>query len=127
MLHKNVVKLFKHPVASLTLTRTMLEKSIIDANASLREFALAFDIDMEKMQAGHKFTLAATYADGTPTMLTFYRAKTRGDKRFSCKKLGKHAKAGDTIAFTLNSTGVIVINISKKEHLKMEHQANGTA
>lgn len=127
MLHKNVVKLFKHPVASLTLTPTMLNKSIIDANASLREFGEIFDIDMDKMKAGERQTIKARYADGTETEMVYYRAKTRGDKRFSCKKLSKHAKAGDTVAFTLSPDGVVVINISKKEHLKMEHQANGTA
>lgn len=107
---------FKHESAELHLTKTMLDKHIIDANASIRNFARVFDIDMDKMKAGEKFEINATYLDGTETVLNFYRSKTRGDKRFSCKGIKSRVSAGDTLALTYkrNADGcfIIVINLT---------------
>ena len=44
-----------HPdFGQLRLTKTMLEKSIIDANVSIRRFAKLFQVDFETMKAGER-------------------------------------------------------------------------
>ena len=47
----------------LRLTNTMLNKSIIDANESIRKFAKLFGIDFNFMEKGQKHKLLAYYDD----------------------------------------------------------------
>ena len=52
--------------------------------------------------------------DDTPAKMTFYRAKTRGDKRISITKLKKYAKAGDNVTLINTDNGErikILINV----------------
>jgi hypothetical protein len=101
----------------LRLTKTMLDKSIIDANMSIRAFASQFGVDMVKMEAGDKVQIEAQYTDGTPCTLSFYRTANRGDKRFSCSGIKTQAGVGDLVALTTesNSEGemILVVNVSK--------------
>ena len=60
--------------------------------------------------------LKASYPDGTPAKVTFYRAKTRGDKRISITKLKKYAKAGDNVT---------LINTDNGERIKILINVNG--
>ena len=39
----------------------------------------------------------ALYEDDTPTIVTFYKSRTRGDRRISIKNLRKFAEEGDTV------------------------------
>ena len=96
--------------AKLHITATMLDKSIIDATESVREFAKPLGFDYEKRQAGDKDTHEATYEDGTPSRVSFYKAKTRGDKRVSIGNLRKLAKEGQTILLAIKR-GKIVISV----------------
>ena len=83
--------------ALINVTDTMLKKSIIDANKSVCEFAKTFSFDYNEAECGDRKPFKASYPDGTPAKVTFYRAKTRGDKRISITKLKKYAKAGDKV------------------------------
>ena len=83
--------------AKINLTETMLNKSIIDANKSVCEFAQEFDFDYGEADAGEKVQLVGRYADKSECKVNFYKAKGRGDKRISITNLKKHAKAGDVV------------------------------
>ena len=91
--------------AKIKLTKTMLNKSIIDANKSVREF-LEQELDYaygKKLEADvdgkyyGKYWCHALYEDDTPTIVSFYKSKTRGDRRISIKNLRKFAQEGDTV------------------------------
>jgi hypothetical protein len=103
-------------VGHLKLTRTMLEKHIIDANASVQKLALLLGVDMAKLAAGEKLELVGEYTDGTPCKIRLYRAATRGDKRISISGLKQQAEAGDDIALSYRRTDaggfVLVVNIT---------------
>ena len=90
--------------AKIKLTKTMLDKSIIDANKSVREFLeQELDYTYDKLEADvdgkytHKYWCHALYEDDTPTIVTFYKSRTRGDRRISIKNLRKFAEEGDTV------------------------------
>jgi hypothetical protein len=96
--------------ALINLTDTMLKKSIIDANKSVCEFAKRFSFNYNEAECGERKPLKASYPDGTQAKVTFYRAKTRGDKRISITKLKKFAKAGDNVT---------LINTDDDERIKI--------
>jgi len=91
--------------AKIKLTKTMLDKSIIDANKSVREFLeQELDYTYDKLEADvsdgkyyHNYWCNALYEDDTPTIVTFYKSRTRGDRRISIKNLRKFAQEGDTV------------------------------
>ena len=91
--------------AKIKLTKTMLNKSIIDANKSVREFLeQELDYAYGKLEADvadgkyyHNYWCNALYEDDTPTIVTFYKSRTRGDRRISIKNLRKFAQEGDTV------------------------------
>ena len=104
--------------ALISLTDTMLKKSIIDANKSVCEFAKTLSFDYKEAQCGDRKPLKASYPDGTPAKVTFYRAKTRGDKRISITKLKKFARAGDNVTLLNTDDGErikILINVTIDE------------
>jgi len=79
--------------AKIKLTKTMLNKSIIDANKSVREFLeQELDYAYDKLEADvdgkyySKYWCHALYEDDTPTIVTFYKSQTRGDRRISNKE-----------------------------------------
>ena len=90
--------------AKIKLTKTMLDKSIIDANKSVREF-LDYVTELENtydtLASGESMTVGALYENDSPTFVNFYRAKGRGDKRISIQNLRKFAEEGDTIKLRL--------------------------
>ena len=91
--------------AKIKLTKTMLDKSIIDANKSVRDFLeKELDYTYDKLEADvsdgkyyHNYWCNALYEDDTPTIVTFYKSRTRGDRRISIKNLRKFAQEGDTV------------------------------
>ena len=104
--------------AKLTLTKTMLEKAIIDANSSVRQFGRLFGIVFEDMAAGDRVQLDAEFLDGSRTTLSFYKTRNRGDRRFSIRGIKKQAEIGDTIALCVRvdaTTGetALVINVDR--------------
>ena len=54
-----ILKTLSPDFGQLRLTNTMLNKSIIDANTSIRRFAKLFEIDFETMVNGEKHSLSA--------------------------------------------------------------------
>lgn len=98
--------------AVINITDTMLNKSIIDANKSVCALAKDFSFDYNEAECGQRQPLEAAYADGTEAKVTFYRAKTRGDKRISITKLKKFVKAGDFITLIKVKNRVeILVNV----------------
>lgn len=79
--------------ASLFLTKTMLNKSIIDANKSVIILAGMMDLSYDNMVAGHKHSYPAIFENGVESQVNFYKTK-RGDKRLSVKNLKSQAEAG---------------------------------
>ena len=97
--------------AKIKLTKTMLDKSIIDANKSVREFLDNdfgmsyddpfftqewYDIEAERTMR-NAFFVVGEYIDGTEANIKFYRSAKRGDKRISIQKLKQYADAGDIV------------------------------
>lgn len=125
----NVVTLGSNPPAVLKLTRTMLEKHIIDANASVRAFAKLLGIDYDTMKPGEKRAVDAEFVEGDATQLMFYRTKNRGDKRFSISGIKAFADPGDTVAITyrVTQTGdiVLVINVTENQEFTPLLQEHG--
>jgi hypothetical protein len=107
----------------LRLTNTMLNKSIIDANESIRKFAKLFGIDFNFMEKGQKHKLLAYYDDDDSVCtLSFYKTVNRGDRRLSISGIRKKAQVNDLIALTYKrilldndmQENVIVINVTAK-------------
>lgn len=103
--------------ANIKLTKTMLDKSIIDANKTVQSFLLEdfgmdytdmfftetiFNAEKDKWER-NKFTIIGEYIDGTEANITFYRSGKRGDKRISIQKLKQYADAGDEVRLISNS------------------------
>ena len=119
---EQVLKTLSPDFGQLRLTHTMLNKSIIDANTSIRRFAKLFGIDFQTMVNGEKHKLMAYYEDDTIGTLSFYKTVNRGDRRLSISGIKKKAQINDLIAFNykriivdndLDQT-VIVINVTAK-------------
>ena len=98
----------------IKLTKTMLDKHIIDANKSVIDLAQSIGINYSDLKAGEKITIEGCFDNKNPCKVSFYKTKTRGDKRFSISGLKKEAVAGDTVAIQKNSEGALVINVSKR-------------
>ena len=95
----------------------MLNKSIIDANKSIQKFALLFGVDFEALKCGEKRVMEAEFVEGDPCKVTFYKAKTRGDRRVSITKLKANAEAGDLIAlgYRGNKAVIFVYNVTQQQ------------
>ena len=97
--------------AKIKLTKTMLNKSIIDANKTVQQF-LDYVTELENtydtLASGESMTVGALYENDSPTFVNFYRAKGRGDKRISIQNLRKFAEEGDTIKLRLLDERVII-------------------
>jgi len=95
--------------AQIKLTRTMLEKAIIDANLSVREFAISQSVDFADMVSGDRHQLAAFFSDGTETVINLYRTNNaRADRRISIKGIKKHFNAGDTLTIEFINNQILI-------------------
>ena len=119
--------------AKIKLTKTMLDKSIIDANKSVQQFLDHdfgmnydnpfftkewYDLDTERTMR-NAFLVIGEYADGTEANIKFYRSAKRGDKRISIQKLKQYAEAGDEVILTSDAESLhdgirIQINIVRQ-------------
>jgi len=106
-------------IATIKLTKTMIDKHIIDANASVRKFSRLYDVDYDTMTNGDKVSIDAQYEDGTPCKVNFYRTQSRSDRRVSISGIKKQANVGDTIAITLINNDTIIINVTSKTNDKL--------
>jgi len=117
-----ILKTLNPDFGQLRLTNTMLNKSIIDANASIRRFAKLFGIDFDTMVNGEKHKLRAYYEDDTICTISFYKTVNRGDRRLSISGIKQKAEINDLIAFNYKrivldndlQENVIVINVTAK-------------
>ena len=110
-------------IGTLRLTKTMLDKHIIDANASIRRLALLLGHDMESMTNGDKVTIEGQYDDGTPCRVNLYRTVMRSDRRVSISGIKKQAVAGDLLALSYkrNDEGdyILIINVTAAAHCRV--------
>ena len=103
--------------ARIKLTKTMLDKSIIDANKTVQQFLDHdfgmnyddkffteewWDVESQRTERAH-FIVVGEYADGTEANVKFYRSVKRGDKRISIQKLKQYADAGNEVRLISDS------------------------
>lgn len=106
--------------AQIRLSKTMLDKSIIDANKSVRALALNFGIDFDKMKNGDKYEVLARFDDNNQELVVrFYKTINRGDRRVSIKSIKQYANIGDLIALSAclpkdENKDIIIINITRR-------------
>ena len=87
---------FTDNMFTIKLTKTMLEKSIMDATKPVQDFYFyALDGNFGDMLRMEHDEYDAEFIFGAETTLKFYKSKSRGDKRFSIKGLRKYADVGD--------------------------------
>jgi|TARA_B110000208_G_scaffold98649_1_gene123223 hypothetical protein len=120
----NNVSRLPEPTATIDLTFTMLDKCIIDANATVRRFAFANGIDFTQLEKGGEngVTIDARHFGGEECKIKFYLTK-RGDRRVSISKLKSIAGSGDTVAITMLD-GVVVINLTKVDQTELNSYLN---
>jgi molybdate-binding protein len=98
----------------------MLDKSIIDANKSVRDLALNFGIDFDKMKNGDKYEVLARFDDtNQESVVRFYKTINRGDRRVSIKGIKQYANIGDLIALSAclpkdDNKDIIIINVTRR-------------
>ena len=106
--------------AQIRLSKTMLDKSIIDANKSVRNLALNFGIDFDKMKNGDKYEVLARFDDtNQESVVRFYKTINRGDRRVSIKGIKQYASIGDLIALSAclpkdENKDIIIINVTRR-------------
>jgi hypothetical protein len=106
--------------AQIRLSKTMLDKSIIDANKSVRDLALNFGIDFDKMKNGDKYEVLARFDDtNQESVVRFYKTINRGDRRVSIKSIKQYANIGDLIALSAclpkdDNKDIIIINVTRR-------------
>jgi hypothetical protein len=103
--------------AKIKLTKTMLDKSINDANKTVQSFLFEdfgmdysdkffteqyYNSDKDRFER-NKFTIIGEYIDGTEADITFYRSGKRGDRRISIQKLKQYADAGNEVRLISDS------------------------
>lgn len=93
----------------IKLTETMLSKSIIDANAEVREVAAKMGFDFNEAKPGDRFVAEAKWPDGAESEVRFYRVhNNRGDRRVSIKGIKQHAQAGDTVTLRKRKSMILL-------------------
>ena len=106
--------------AQIRLSKTMLDKSIIDANKSVRDLALNFGIDFYKIKNGDKYEVLARFDDiNQESVVRFYKTINRGDRRVSIKNIKNFAEIGDLIALSAclpkdDNKDIIIINVTRR-------------
>ena len=95
----------------LKLTKTMIDKSIIDANQSVRQLARLFGVDYEDMQPNERIKIPYISSSAESTV-TFYKT-ARGDRRIPIQKIKEIAGEGDTLSlmWAKNESGELILII----------------
>lgn len=108
--------------AKLKVTKTMLDKCIIDANASIRQLARLFGVDYDELKPlskwrndSEKVKVPSLLCNGTEATVTFYKT-ARGDRRISIQKIKEIAGAGDTLELTWGKSeaGELILIVKQK-------------
>ena len=102
--------------AKIVITQRMLNKSIIDANKSVVDFAKKYlTTTFDDLENGDKTTVPAVFEDDTATEIRLYR-RPRGDKLMSIKDIKKHVSVGDTITFK-HEAGLTYVEVRGKDNV----------
>lgn len=102
-------------------TKTGLEKSIMDATSSVREFFKINGIhDFEAQEKGtdYKIKIKAKYVfekESKDLDISLYKANHRGDSRIWLSSLKEIASPNDVISIILKGAKIYILNISKLE------------
>ena len=101
----------------LNLTKTMLDKSIIDANASIRQLARLFNVDYDDLKANDRMKIPSLLEDGSEATVTFYKT-ARGDRRISVQKIKPIAAVGDTLHlnWARNAAGELILIVKGENY-----------
>ncbi len=112
----NLVSFNPEVIGVLGLTKTMLDKSIIDANESIRRLAMLFHVDYDELKAGERRKIPALFSTGTESTVTFYKT-ARGDRRISIQQINKEAAVGNTLNLTYahSADGTLILVVKVKE------------
>ena len=98
----------------LKITKTMLDKSIIDANQSIRQLARLFGVYYDDMQPMERVRIPYISSESTSesSTVTFYKT-ARGDRRISIQKIKEIAGEGDTLSlmWARNESGELILII----------------
>jgi hypothetical protein len=112
--------MWNRTTAKIRLTKTMLDKCIIDANTSVRTLAMLYGVHYDDMKNGEKVEVDAFFHTDEETVVRFYKTINRGDRRVSIVKIKKFAEVGDLIGLTTLSSAesnhpsqILLINITK--------------
>lgn len=110
------------PVSFLVPTKTGLDKSIMDATKSLRDFFKSQDLhNYEHQQQGTEAkvlipTLLVSKGSVIETKTSLYRPETKGgDPRIWIYKLVEHSEPHDLIALSVNPSGLVAVNCTKSD------------
>jgi len=123
-------------VGTFELTSTQLKKSIIDANAGIRNsFSQSGYHDFETQEAGPdgrvRFEVTAVTREGTQqTTLSLYRARSNHDPRFWIARLNaifQTARSGDLFVIAQDGRNAVIVNASDLELDEMTKTRIATA
>jgi len=100
--------------AQFKVTKTILDKSIQDCNAAMRDLLKESGVvDYDSMSAGDRVELKGFFTDGTETKISAYRANERGDRRIWFSGLKNYASAGDVMALVVDNGKLVIKNITR--------------
>ena len=100
--------------AQFKVTKTILDKSIQDCNAAMRDLLKESGVvDYDSMSAGDRVELKGFFSDGTETKISAYRANKRGDRRIWFSGLKNYASAGDVMALVVDNDKLVIKNITR--------------
>ena len=113
-------------IGKIYLSETMLNKGIIDANASVKKLLALVDKDFKHIPKGKKerdlckesHTVECVfYNSKSASRISLYKTK-RGDCRFSISGIKQEASAGDVLGLTYglseNNKIIIIVNVEKE-------------
>jgi hypothetical protein len=111
-------------------TKTGLEKSVMDAISSVREFFQQnniHDYDTQQNGSDHKVKLQAHFIlpeKLQQTEISLYRANNRGDARIWFSGLNNVAKPNNLIAIVLKAGNIYLINVSQLDIVELSQSKN---
>ena len=114
------------PAVSKKLTKTMIEKGNPDCFKELASLARLFGVEFDTLTNGEKQELPLVFADGTKSVIRFYRVDGKGgrqDRRYNIPAavLRDQASVGDTIAFSFAIDGegrsMLCVNVTRQPEL----------
>ena len=82
---------------TLRLTNTHLKKATLNGAQLAKVLGPFIGFDYADLKNGEGAEFQAFWADGTETVLKFYKPASKSEKRFSIRKLSSRAAAGEVL------------------------------